>query len=209
MIRITPLTAATRREMLPPPCISCTFWQHDRIVSDERRKGAWAEAAERRGGGFGRVMTEGPTFRGMIQYGPGELFPRALALPAGPPGRDAALMTCTFLEAEDPEGACERLLLEALADLKARGVPAAEAFALSYPAETPTADRFLGHHTLFDRRFLERFGFTRSRSRAQVSLMRIELRGLARSPGVAERALRAVRGALDPAPPDAAGLPAG
>ena len=56
-------------------------------------------------------------------------------MPGGPPGRDAALVTCTFLEADDPAGACERLMLEALADLKARGFPAVEAFALRYPEE--------------------------------------------------------------------------
>ncbi len=199
MTHITALTAATR-DGLPPPCISCTFWQHDRVVSDERRKEAWAEAVQRRHGGFGRVMREGPDFRGMIQYGPGELFPRALALPAGPPGRDAALVTCTFLEAGDAEGACERLLLEALADLKARDVVAVEAFALNYPDEVPTAERFLGHHTLFDRGFLERFGFAPARTRGQVSLMRIELGGLVPGPGLAERAVRAVRDALDASP---------
>jgi len=198
---ITALTAATRGD-LPPPCISCTFWQHDRVLSDERRKEAWAESAQRRHGGFGRVMREGPDFRGMIQYGPAELFPRALALPAGPPTRDAALITCTFLEGDDPEGACERLLLEALADLKARDVAAVEAFALNYPDELPVAERFLGHHTLFDRAFLERFGFVTVRSRGQVSLARIDVRALTPSvaTGLMARVLRVARDALVPEP---------
>ena len=34
--QITSVTAATR-SALPAPCISCVFWQHDRLVSDERR----------------------------------------------------------------------------------------------------------------------------------------------------------------------------
>lgn len=202
MTRITPLTAATRGE-LPPPCISCTFWQHDRIVTDERRKGAWAEAVQRRHGGFGRVMTEGSRFRGMVQYGPSGLFPRALALAAGPPGRDAALVTCCYLEGDDPEGACERLLLGALADLKAQGIRAVEAFALRHDEATPSDDRFLGHHTLFDRDLLERLGFAAVRSTGPVALMRIEVGGLVPGRGALARAVRATRAALAPEPPAA------
>jgi hypothetical protein len=197
--RITALTAATRGE-LPPPCVSCTFWQHDRVTSDERRKDAWADAVQRRHGGFGRVMSEGGAFRGMLQYGPGEVFPRAMAMPAGPPGRDAALITCSFLEAEDPEGACERLLLEALADLKARDVAAVEAFALRHPDEAGPGERFLGHHTLFDLDLLERLGFAAVRSTGHVALMRIQLGGLVAGPGLVAGVLRVVRGALEPEP---------
>ncbi|WP_217921879.1 hypothetical protein [Miltoncostaea oceani] len=200
MSRISTLTAATRGD-LPPPCISCTFWQHDRVVTDERRKEAWAESVQRRHGGFGRVLREGDGFRGMVQYGPAELFPRALALPAGPPGRDAALITCTYLEGDDPEGACERLLLEALADLKARDVAAVESFAIGYPDEVPSADRFLGHHTLFDRALLERFGFVVVRTSGQVALARIDLRAtVPATAGRMARALRVARDALAPAP---------
>ncbi len=199
MTAITSLTAATRAD-LPPPCVSCTFWQHDRVAADERRKAAWADTAQRRMGGFGRVMHEGASFRGMVQYGHADMFPRALALPAGPPGRDAALVTCSFIEGDDPDGACERLLLEALADLKARGLPAVEAFALRYPDEVPAAERHLGHHTLFDRAMLERLGFAPVRTAGQVALMRIELGGLVPGPGLVSRAVRAARGAMLPEP---------
>ena len=81
MSEITSVTAATR-STLPAPCISCVFWQHDRLVSDERHKAAWSETFERRHGAFGRVLRDGPAFRGMVQFGPAEAFPRALALPA-------------------------------------------------------------------------------------------------------------------------------
>jgi hypothetical protein len=195
---ISPLTAGARLS-LPPPCVSCTFWQHDRITTDERRKEAWAEGFERRHGAFGRVLRDAGGFRGMVQYGPASSFPRALSLPAGPPARDAALVTCTFLEARDPAGACERLMLEALADLKARGYPAVEAFGLRYPAEVGAQDRFVGHHTLFDRDFLEGLGFSPVRAQGQVALMRIALGGLAPGPGLLERAFRGVARAV-PAP---------
>ena len=197
MSQISSVTAATRTA-LPAPCISCVFWQHDRIITDERHKAAWAETFVRRHGPFGRVLHDGATFRGMVQFGPAEAFPRALALPAGPPSRDAALITCTFLEGDDVEGSCERLLLEALADLKSREIAAVEAFALTYAEDVPSADRFLGHHTLFDRGFLEGLGFIAVRSRGDVSLMRIELGGLVRGPGLVAQAVRLVKGAAEP-----------
>jgi hypothetical protein len=190
--RIAPVTAASRRD-LPAPCVSCVFWQHDRAVTDERRKDQWSEAFERRHGSFGRVLRDGGTFRGMIQYGPSGAFPRALALPGGPPGRDAALVTCVFLEGDDPAGAAERLMLEALADLKARAATAVEAFGVRYPESVPLEDRYLGHHTLFDRDFLEALGFATVRARGQVALTRLELSGTVPVPGLLERAARLVR----------------
>ena len=196
MSTVVPLTDATRAG-LPAPCVSCVFWQHDRLTSDERRKGAWSQSFERRHGAFGRVLLDQGRFRGMVQFGPAGAFPRALGLPAGPPGRDAALVTCAYIDGEDPAGTCERLLLEALADLKARGVAAVEAFALRYPDEVGEEDRFLGHHTLFDRDFLEGLGFSVARTHGQVSRMRIALGGLAPGRGLVERARRL---AVRPAP---------
>jgi hypothetical protein len=197
MTAVSAVTGATRRD-LPPPCVSCVFWQHDRAVTDERRKEAWVEGFERRHGAFGRALHDATGFQGMIQYGPAGAFPRALGLPAGPPGRDGALITCTFLEATDPAGACERLVLEALADLKARGFPAVEAFALRYPEEVDARDRFTGHHTLFDRDFLEAFGFAPVRDDGQVALMRLALGGLVPGPGLVERARRALARTVPP-----------
>ena len=58
MSTIVPLTGASRFD-LPPPCVSCVFWQDHRTVTDERRKEAWTESFSRRHGAFGRVMHEG------------------------------------------------------------------------------------------------------------------------------------------------------
>ncbi len=45
-------------------------------------------------------------------------------LPAGPPSRDAALVTCAHVTRPDAATALERLLLEALAAIKGRGIVA-------------------------------------------------------------------------------------
>ena len=96
-------------------------------------------------------------------------------MPAGPASADAAVVTCVYLGDVERAGTCERLFLEALADLKGRGVAAVEAYAINYPDEMPTDDRFGAHHTLFDRSFLEHLGFGVARSAGQVALMRLEL----------------------------------
>jgi hypothetical protein len=156
-------------------------------------------------GPWGRTLWEGDRFRGLLQYGPSPAFPRAQILPAGPPARSAAVLTCMYLARDDPQGAAERLVLEALADLKSRRVPVVDAFALRYPDEVPVPDRFLGHHTLFDRTFLARLGFSPVRSQGQVSLMRLEIGGLSRGPAAAARSAIA---RLRPGPAGAAPRPA-
>lgn len=154
------------------------FWQEPRAVTDARAKARWVRDTEQEFGAWGRVLDDGDQWRGMIQYGPSGAFARARTLPAGPPDRAAALITCAYLLGDDRVGTCERLLLEALADLKGRGLPAVEAFALRYPDEVPAPDRFTAHQTLFDRTFMERFGFMQVRAAGQVSLMRLDLGGL-------------------------------
>ena len=205
MSRVAPLTSASRPAM-PECCVDCVFWQGLRGVTDARRKDRWAREAEEHFGAWGRVLNEGERFLGLMQYGPQAAFPRARVLPAGPPSRDAALLTCVYLSEDDPAGACERLVLEALADLKSRRVAAVEAFALRYPDEVPVRDRFLGHHTLFDRTFLTRLGFSPLRGSGQVALMRLPIGGLA--PGPALAAARRALSRLSPSDPFPAPGPA-
>lgn len=200
MTRPVPLTHATRGAT-PACCTECVFWQRHGADTDPRAKARWAADIEKRFGPWGRILLEGSDFRGVIQYGPADAFARARAMPAGPPGRDAALITCVYMEGEDLPGTCERLLLEALADMKSRRLVAAEAFALHYPDEVPLSRRFDAHHTLFDRTFLQRFGFTVVRTHGQVSLMRLPLGGLApTTAGRARRTLARLRPPTHPQP---------
>jgi hypothetical protein len=185
MTSVTPLTRSRRD--IPACCVDCVYWQTLRGASDSRRKTEWARDVESRFGAYGRVLSEGDDFRGMLQYGPANAFPRAQALPAGPPDAGAALITCVFLEGEDPVGTCERLLLEALADLKARRFHAVEAFALR-DDDAPLAERVAGHHTLLDASILTRLGFSPVRSQGPVTLMRLPVGGLV---GTRERATAA------------------
>ena len=195
-MRPIPLTSASVGD-LPACCSSCVFWQTLRGGSDEGARDRWAHRTERSFGPWGRMLSDGDTVVGVMQYGPSTAFPRARVLPAGPPARDAALITCAYVSGDDPTGSVERLVLEALADIKARGMNAIEVFAMRYPDEVPAAERAALNHTLFDLDMLERLGFRAVRSRGQVSLMRLELGSLV--PGIAERA-RAVIGEIRPVP---------
>jgi hypothetical protein len=200
------VTAATRAG-LPAPCVSCTFWQGLGSVSDERRKEAWSQEFGRRHGAFGVTLEAGDAGRAMLQLGPAAAFPRAAALPAGPPARRAWVITCAYLEdvpEEDLHGVMERLLLEALADLKRRGAALVDAFTVVTPTDTGDEERFAGHHTLFDRELLERLGFIPVRSAGPVTLMRLDIGGLEPAAGLAGRARAALRGAWPEARPSPA-----
>ena len=195
-MRPAPLTRASVGD-LPACCTDCVFWQTLRGDADSKRRAAWADRTERDFGPWGRVLADGDTVHGVMQYGPSGAFPRAKVLPAGPPSRDAALVTCAYVSGPDAAEAIERLLLEALADIKGRGMTAIELFAMRYPDEVDPSERAHLNHTLFDMEMLDRLGFRPVRRKGQVSLMRLELGGLV--PGLAERAKAAI-GDLRPLP---------
>lgn len=174
---VVALTGAIRDE-LPRPCTDCVFWQTLRGVTDAGRKDRWIRAFEDHHGAWGRALFDADVFLGLVQYGPAAAFPRAKSLPAGPPDADAVLLTCSYLTDGDPTAVLERLLLEALADAKSRAFTTVDAFAVGVDDSPPTADRLLGHHTLFPRAALARLGFRQERARGPVALMRLELRGL-------------------------------
>lgn len=176
------------------------FWQTLRGGRDEAERNRWASATERSFGPWGRILVDDSGVHGVLQYGPSAAFPRARVLPAGPASRDAVLVTCAYICEGDAASGIERLLLEALADIKARGMAAIEIFAMRYSDEVTREERAALNHTLFDLAMLERLGFRPVRSRGQVSLMRLELGGLV--PGMLERA-RVALGELRPLPAQA------
>jgi hypothetical protein len=167
---------------LPECCGDCVFWQRTRMPATAPAKRRWARKAARRFGPWGRLLHEQGAFRGMIQYGPRALFPRTRIMPAGPASADAAVVTCVYLGEVERAGICERLFLEALADLQGRGIRAVEAFGINYPDDMLVDDRFGAHHTLFDRTFLEHLGFGAIRTSGQVTLMRLDLAEPGRAP---------------------------
>ena len=102
----------------------------------------WHEA-EDEFGPWGKVYRDETGVIGLIQYGPANAFPRAQTLPAGPPSRDAVLVTCAYLTDAQSPWVLQSLFLAAIGESRDRGKPALEAFAYRYPAGEDFATRML------------------------------------------------------------------
>jgi hypothetical protein len=135
---------------------------------------------------------------GSIQYGPAQLFPRAVELPAGPPSDDAVLVTCVYLVSTATPWVEQSLFLAAIGEARAKAL---EAFAYRYPEGESTYERFVVHRTVFPRDFLADFGFRAVRAQGRVELLRLELGGLVPVvEGKRAAVLRVVKEAFAPAP---------
>jgi hypothetical protein len=160
------------------------------------------ERAEDEWGAWGTIYyDEAGRVLGSMQYGPGELFPKAAEVPAGPPSPDALLVTCAYLIDPSTPWVMQSLFLAAIGEARDRGAKALEAFAFRYPEGESAYERFQVHKTIFPRDFLSDFGFTTVRSVGRVELARLELGGL--QPvveGKRAHVLRVVRDAFSPAP---------
>jgi hypothetical protein len=165
----------------PAPCRACMWWQTrpGRSAGERER---WMAEAEDEFGPWGKVYRDESGVIGLIQYGPAQAFPRAQTLPAGPPSRDAVLVTCAYLTDAQSPWVLQSLFLAAIGESRDRGQPALEAFAYRYPSGEDFATRFLGHRTIFPADFLADFGFHGHRTAGKVELMRLDLRAIELEP---------------------------
>ncbi len=174
------LTGATL-DAAPPPCRACMWWQ-TRPGREPDERSRWVADAEDGFGPWGKLYRDESGVTGLIQYGPALEFPRAQTLPAGPPSRDAVLVTCAYLTDAHSPWVLQSLFLAAIGECRDRGLPALEAFAYRYPSGEDFATRFLGHRTIFPADFLADFGFAVSRSAGMIELMRLDLRAIELEP---------------------------
>ena len=197
--RLRGLTGATLPSA-PTVCHDCVFWQSRPGRRASKRK--WIERAEDDWGAWGTMYVDDDgRVLGSMQYGPAELFPRAEALPAGPPSHDAVLITCAYLVEGSAQWVMQSLFLSAIADVRERGGKALEAFAYRYVEGESTEQRFLIHRTVFPSDFLADFGFQTLQRLGRVELARLELGGLVfAEEGKRAKLLRVVKEALEPEP---------
>ena len=197
--RLEGLTSGTIRTA-PTVCQDCVWWQSRTGRSTDKER--WMERAEDEWGAWGTIYyDESGRVLGSMQYGPGELFPRAADVPAGPPSADAILVTCAYLVDASTPWVMQSLFLAAIGAARARGAKALEAFAFRYPEGESAYERFQVHKTIFPRDFLSDFGFVTVRSVGRVELARLELGGLQPvAEGRRAHVLRVVRDAFSPAP---------
>jgi hypothetical protein len=205
-MRVVDVTLAAR-EVLPPVCRTCAWWQTGaarRAAAAVGRRAAgqgpgdvpspddpaslradWERRVTDAAGTFGKALVDDEAVLGWMQAAPAPLVPRAKSLPAGPPSADAWLITCVYLYDEEYLQGFQRLINELQADLKRREVAALEAFAL---CATLPADRFRGYLreiNLFNHETLEGSGFRPVRLVGDVVRYRLELAGLVAEPRLA------------------------
>ena len=99
-------------------------------------------------------------------------------MPAGPPSRDAAIITCAYLIEAGSPWALQSLILAAIGECRDRGLAALEAFAYRYAPDAGFPERFVRHRTIFPSDFLRDFGFHTRRSAGRIELMRLDLRAI-------------------------------
>src|SRR6476469_2607029 len=137
----------------PVPCRDCMWWQ-TRPAGKPGDRRRWKRELEDDFGPWGKLYVEDDRVIGLIQYGPSDRFARARHLPAGPPGRDAVLVTCAYLTDAHSPWVLQSLFLAAIGECRDRGLPALEAFGNRFPPDEGFAARFLGHRTIFPADFL-------------------------------------------------------
>ena len=174
--QVAGLTGATL-QTAPSVCHECVWWQSR--AGSEAEKDRWRERVESEWGAWGTLYVDGDGhLLGSMQYGPAALFPRADELPAGPPSRDAVLVTCAYLADPSTPWVMQSLFLAAIGDARDRGAAALETFSYAYREGESMHERFLVHRTVFPRDFLADLGFRTLRSAGRVELVRLEFGGL-------------------------------
>lgn len=172
----------------PPPCRACMWWQ-TRPGREPGDRARWIRAAEDEFGPWGKLYRDGGRVIGLVQYGPAEAFARARDMPAGPPSRDAAIVTCAYLLEAGSPWALQSLFLAAIGECRDRGFAALETFADRDAVAQGFPERFMRHRTIFPADFLADLGFQPRRTAGRIELMRLDLRAIetAFEPGVLER----------------------
>jgi hypothetical protein len=176
MTAIEHLTGATVSDA-PVPCRTCMWWQ-TRPGQRPGDRDRWMADTEEQFGPWGKLYVDDGRVIGLIQYGPADSFARARDLPAGPPGRDAVLVTCAYLTDANSPWVLQSLFLAAIGECRDRGLPALEAFGYRYPPAAGFDARFLSHRTIFPSDFLHDLGFHPQRNAGRIELARLDLKAI-------------------------------
>lgn len=176
--------------LLPHPCPDCLWWQNtqgsDASVVLQRRLD-WMASLERTWGSVGLVAMDCRDTVASIQFAPVRALARPHGLPLGPPPDDAVLVYCLRGKLGRPVKEAQQLLHQAMGHLRRRRVQ--EIYAYARPLGSK---QLCGVRNLFGLEFLESSGFQVVRADGDLSLMRVDLRGLLPAVAEARTALRRV-----------------
>jgi len=168
---------AASRDLLPPDCAVCTWWQPQTAgAAQAASRPVWEAQVEAEAGMFGRALLDGAAMVGWMQTAPAALARRDL--PTGPPSADSYLLACAFFYDEQFLAGFQMLLQDLIAAVKLRRVEALEAYALRDPAPDLRFTGYLRELNLFNAHVLEGCGFSRMRAAGGVGRYRLELKTL-------------------------------
>ena len=134
------LTGATVQDA-PPPCRSCMWWQ-TRPGREPADRARFIAEVEDDFGPWGNIYRHEGRVLGLIQYGPASAFPRAASMPAGPPSRDAVLITCAYLTDAQSPWVLQSLLLAAIGECHRRECERSRGSATGMRRESPSRPGF-------------------------------------------------------------------
>jgi len=178
-VKCVDLNSASR-ELLPPECTACTWWQSGAAAPPEGARPAWEASVEAEAGMFGRALLDSGEVLGWMQIVPAGLVRGGL--PTGPPSPDAYLLACAFFYDEQFLPGFQMLLQDVIAALKLRRVVALEAYVLRDPSPDDRFTGYLRELNLFNANVLEGSGFARLRTSGHVARYRLELETLIAAP---------------------------
>ena len=132
-----------------------------------QKKLKWIQGTNKLFGNCGKILYLGGKAVGYSQYAPPEFLPHSADYQAGPPSKDAVLISCLFIPPREFRGLGlgTQLLQSIIDDLRDRGIQAIETFARRGNPNNPSGPV----------EFYLRNGFRVYKNDSEFPLMRLEL----------------------------------
>jgi GNAT superfamily N-acetyltransferase len=149
---------------LPEECIDPSKEKKEEVI---QKKLKWLRDTNRLFGNCGKILYVEGKAVGYAQYAPPKFLPRSADYQAGPPSKDAVLISCLFIPHKEVRGLGlgNRLLQNIVDDLRERGIKAVETFARKSKPDNPSGPI----------EFYLRNGFKIYKDDKEFPLMRLEL----------------------------------
>ena len=158
------------------------MWWQTRPGREPAERDRFIAETEDEFGPWGKIYREDDRVIGLIQYGPAAAFPRAATMPAGPPARDAVVITCAYLTDVNSPWVLQSLVLAAIGECNDRGWPALEGFGYRYAAAGIVPDPVSPPSNNLPAGLPGRLRVSADARFGQNALMRLDLRTLESSP---------------------------